>query len=160
MTMTLAECLNLPVGSDERLKALEAWRREEDARLVANPPPVKIPSDNRPVGRPHISSPAVISETLPVPIDPAQARREWERRRDEAEAKREREAAAAIRARVTKAVKLTVVRVNALPDMATKRAKLARLAELETLLIANPKQIAISKGFAEIEARLERLSGD
>jgi hypothetical protein len=156
---TLADCLQYPVGSDERLKALEAWRREEDARLAANLPAVKVPSGKRPVGRPP-QVPAVISETLPVPIDDAQARQMWERRRDEAEAKREREAAAAIKARVRKAMSLTVVRVNALPDMSTKRAKLARLAEIEALLIANPKTIAVSRAFVEIENRLARLTAE
>jgi hypothetical protein len=131
--------------------------KEEDERLAQNPP-VKVPTGKR-VGRPP-QVPAVISETLPVPIDDAQARREWERRRDEAEAKREREAAAAIKARVRKAMSLTVVRVNALPDMSTKRAKLARLAEIEALLIANPKTIAVSRAFVEIENKLARLSAD
>jgi hypothetical protein len=159
---TLADCLNLPVGSDERLKALEAWRREEDARLAANPPPVKIPSGNRPVGRPP-SVPAVISETLPVPIDPAQARREWERRKEASDAQREADQAVAIRARLKKAAALTAHRLNALSDIATKKEKLRRLAELEASLSAHkdPKTlIAISNGFVEIEQRLLRLTAE
>jgi hypothetical protein len=159
--MTLADCLNLPVGSDERLRALEAWRREEDARLAQNLPAVKVPSGNRLVGRPP-SVPAV-AEMLPVPIDPAQTRREWERRKEASDAQREADQAVAIRARLKKAAALTAHRLNALSDIATKKEKLRRLAELEASLSAHkdPKTlIAISNGFVEIEQRLLRLTAE
>ena len=157
-SMTLAEILSkYPVGSDERLNALAEWRKSEDERLGANPP-VRVPTGKR-VGRPP-SVPAVIAQTLPVPVDEAERRRTWERRRDEAQRIRDREQADAIKARVKKAVGLTVTRINALTDLETKRAKLRRLAELEASLVANPKTVAISRGFADIEARLERLSAD
>jgi hypothetical protein len=70
---TLADCLKLPVGSDERLKALEAWRREEDERLGAIPPSVKVPTGKR-LGRPP-QVPAVISETLPARVGGSKGRR-------------------------------------------------------------------------------------
>jgi hypothetical protein len=106
--------------------------------------------------------PAVIVDTnLPVPVGD-EARREWERRRDEAETKREGEAAAAVKARVRKAMSLTVVRVNALPDMATRREKLARLAEIEVSLTThNSETLAvISRGLTQIEVQLARLSAE
>jgi hypothetical protein len=143
--MTLAEILaTFPVGSDERLEALAAWRQAQDrlsvqereTKRTAPPKPVEPPS--------HVGA-----------IDGQ--RRDWEDRKAAAERQREAEAAAAIRARVVRAVELTFARVNALPDMSTRREKMARLAELQASLAANrdPKALAvISRTLVEIEARL------
>lgn len=150
--MTLADILaTYPAGSDERLNALSEWRRAEDARLAQNPPLLKVPTGKR-LGRPPFVPAVIVDTNLPVPLDD-ETRREWERRRDEAETKREREAAAAVKARVRKAMSLTVVRVNALPDMATRREKLARLAEIEVSLTTHNSETlaAISRGLTQIE---------
>src|SRR5580698_4908380 len=104
--MTLAEILaTFPVGSDERLEALAAWRQAEDARLAEEPAPVKIPTGKR-LGRP----PSVPVEPSPHVAASDDARREWERRRDEAQSAKEAEAAAAIRARLKRVVDLTQAR--------------------------------------------------
>ena len=150
--MTLAEILaTFPVGSDERSEALAAWRQAEDARLAKNPPP-KVPTGKRP-GRP-----------LSVPVEPSShvaasddARREWERRRDEAQSAKEAEAAAAIRARLKRVVDLTQARLGAVADPKARAAKMVRLSEIQASLAANkdPKTPAIiSRSFLEIEARL------
>jgi hypothetical protein len=157
--MTLAEILaTFPVGSNERLDALAAWRQAEDERLAQNPAPVKIPSGKR-----QARPPLVPVETTPHVPSSDERRREWEGRKANAERQRETEAAAAIRARVVRAVELTCERVNALPDMSTRREKMARLAELQASLAANrdPKALAvISRAFSEIEARLARLTAE
>ena len=120
---TLNEILaKYPAGSDERLAALEAWRRSEDERLSREPRPVKMPPNKRD-GRP----PAVIAPALPVASgDEAKRRLDWEKRRDETERAKEAADAAAIKARVRRAVALETVRINALADMSTRRQKLAR----------------------------------
>jgi hypothetical protein len=153
--MTLAECLALPVGSDARLKALEAFRRAEDARLAANPP-VKVPSGKR-AGRPP-------SVPIPTPVHPNSelARSAWEDRRAAAQSAKEAEQAAALRVRIIHAVKITAVRVNSLPDVPTRREKLARLAEIEASLVSHsPKTlVAGSRGLVAIEDRLAKLTAD
>jgi hypothetical protein len=157
--MTLVEILaRYPVGSDERLVALAAWRKGEDKRLAQNPAPVKIPSGKRQARPPSVTvePPSHVART-------DNERREWEDRKATAERQRETEAAAAIRARVVRAVELTCARVNALPDMSTRREKTARLAELQASLAANrdPKALAvIRRTLVEIEARLARLTGE
>jgi hypothetical protein len=96
-------------------------------------------------------------------IPTVEQRRKWEDRKAAAERQRETDAAAAIRARVVRAIELTCARVNALPDMSTRREKIARLAELQASLAANkdPKTLAIiSQLFSEIEARLARLTAE
>ena len=149
--MTLAEILaTFPVGSDERLEALAAWRQIQD-RLSVQERETKRTAPLKPVEPP--SHGGAIDEQ----------RREWEDRKAAAERQREAEAAAAIRARVVRAVELTCARVNALPDMSTRREKMARLAELQASLAANrdPKALAvISRAFSEIEARLARLTAE
>ena len=90
--MTLVEIpATFPVGSDERLEALAAWRQAQDRLAVqareTKPPTAKL----------HHVEPQVAGA-----ID--KQRREWEDRNAAAERQREAEAAAAIRARVTKAV--------------------------------------------------------
>jgi hypothetical protein len=160
--MTLAEILaTYPAGSDERLNALSGWRRAEDARLAQNPPLVKVPTGKR-LGRPPAVPAVIVDTNLPVPVGD-EARREWERRRDEAERVKIANEATALRARLNRAVSLTVARINVLPDMSTRREKEARLAEIQVSLAShtNPKTLAIiSQSFSDIEARLARLSAE
>jgi hypothetical protein len=153
--MTLAEILaTFPVGSDERLEALAAWRQAEDVRLAKEPAPFRIPT-GKTLGRP----PSVPVEPSSVTTD--DARREWERRRDEAQSAKEAEAAAAIRARLKRVVDLTQARLGAVADPKARAAKMVRLSEIQASLAANkdPKTLAIiSQSFSEIEARLTRLT--
>jgi hypothetical protein len=105
-----------------------------------------------------------------VPVEPAphvatsdNARREWERRRDEAQLAKEAEAAAAIRARLKRVVDLTQARLGAVVDLKARAAKMVRLSEIQASLAANtdPKALAIiSQSFSEIEARLARLTAE
>ena len=112
--MTLAEILaTFPAGSDERLEALAAWRKGED-ELAQNPAPVKIPSGKR-----QARPPLVTVEPPSHVATPDDARREWERRRDEARWAKEAESAAAIRARLKRAVDLTQARLGAVADPKT-----------------------------------------
>jgi hypothetical protein len=161
--MTLSEILSTyPVGSDERRKAIQDWRKLEDERLAANPRPVKVPTGKR-AGRPPVTSPAVPA-AIPTPVHPDSqlARAAWEDRRSAAQSAKESEQASALRVRIVHAVKLTAVRVNALPDVPTRREKLARLAEIEASLVSHsPKTlVAGSRGLVAIEERLARLSAD
>src|ERR1700733_15446948 len=113
--MTLAEILaTFPAGSDERLEALAAWRKGEDEMLAQNPAPVKIPSGKR-----QARPPLVTVEPPSHVATPDDARREWERRRDEARWAKEAESAAAIRARLKRAVDLTQARLGAVADPKT-----------------------------------------
>jgi hypothetical protein len=105
--------------------------------------------------------PAVIVDPDRPQVDADKQRREWERRRDEAERAKIANEAAALRARVNHAVSLTMARINALPDMSTRREKEARLAEIQASLASHtdPKTLAIiSQSFSKIEARLAPLS--
>jgi hypothetical protein len=157
--MTLAQILaTFPAGSDERLNALAAWRKAEDERLGANPP-VQVPVGKRLLERP----PKIPEEIARVFTNEGEARAEWERRREAAERQRGAEAAAAMRARVTKVAELTAHRINALPDMATRKEKMRRLAELQTSIMENRDSrilAIISRSFSEIEARLARLTAE
>ena len=157
--MTLAEILAaFPVGSDERLDALAAWRQAEDVRLAKEPAPVKIPTGKR-LKRP----PSVRVEPLPRGATTDDARREWERRRDEAQSAKEAEAAAAIRARLKRVIDLTRARLGAVADPKASAAEMVRLRELQASLAANKdaKTLAIiSQSFSEIEARLARRSAE
>jgi hypothetical protein len=160
--MTLADILaTYPPGSDERLNALSEWRRAEDARLAQNPPLVKVPTGKR-LGRPP-AVPAVIVDPDKPQVGAEKQRTEWEQRRDEAERAKVANEAAALRARVDHAVSLTVARIKALPDMSTRREKEARLAEIQVSWASHKdsKTLAIiSRGFAEIEFQLARLSAE
>ena len=147
--MTLAEILaTFPVGSDERLQALAAWRQAEDRLAVHvrdTKPAVRGPTaPPKPKAEPHVAG------------APDQHRREWKDRKAAAERQREAEAAAVIRARVTKAVELTCTRVSAIADPTFRQAKMVRLAEIQASLAAkDPKTLAvISRALEEIEARL------
>jgi hypothetical protein len=155
--MTLAEILaTFPVGSDERLDALAAWRQAEDARLAKEPEPVKIPTGKRLGRRPSVP----VAPPLHVAATD-DARREWERRRDEAQLAKEAEAASAIWARLKRVVDLTQARLGAVADPKARAAKMVRLSEIQASLAANkdPKTLAIiSQSFSEIEARLARLT--
>jgi hypothetical protein len=154
---TLAEILSkFPVGSDERLNAIAAWRKGEDERLAKEPRPVKIPTGKR-LGRPP-AVPAAIPDIVHPNSQAAKAA--WEDRKAAADKSREHEQGAALRVRIVHAVKLTAVRVNALPDVPTRREKLARLAEIEASLVSHsPKTlVAGSRGLVAIEDRLARLS--
>jgi hypothetical protein len=150
--MTLGEILaTFPAGSDERLEALAAWRQAQDRLAVQE-------REAKPAVPKRTAPPKPNVEPLSHVVGATDGqRREWEDRTATAERQRETEAAAAIRARVVRAVELTCARVNALPDMSTRREKMARLAELQASLAANkdPKTLAIiSQSFSEIEARL------
>jgi hypothetical protein len=153
--VTLAEILaSFPVGSNERLDALAAWRQEEDLRLAKNPPP-KVPTGKRP-GRPLSVPPSHVAAS-------DDERQTWERRRDEAQSAKEAEAAAAIRARLKRVVDLTQARLGAVADPKARAAKMVRLSEIQTSLAANkdPKTLAIiSQSFSEIEARLARVMAE
>ena len=106
--MTLAEILSkFPVGSDERLEALAAWRQAQDRLAVHVQPAVTKP----PAAKPHDVEP--LSHVVGATDG---QRREWEDRKAAAERQREAEAAAAIRARVNHAVELTCARVGAVAD--------------------------------------------
>jgi hypothetical protein len=107
--------------------------------------------------------PAVIVDPDRPQVDADKQWREWERRRDEAERAKIANEAAALRARVNHAVLLTVARINALPDMSTRRDKAARLAEIQVSLASHKdaKTLAIiSQSFSEIGARLARLTAE
>ena len=153
--MTLAEILaTFPVGSDERLDALAAWRQGQDCLAVqeretrsAVPKPTAPPTPN---AEPHVAGAA------------DEQRRRWEDRKAAAERQREAEVAAAIRARVTKAVELTCARVSAVADPKFRQAKMVRLAEIQaSLATKDPKTLAvISRTLGEIEARLARLTAE
>jgi hypothetical protein len=122
---TLAEIsARFPPG-DDRLAALAAWRAVEDAQLAKEPAPLKVPTGKR-LGRPPSA-----------PVEPPDdARREWERRRDEVQAATEAEAAAAIRARLKRVVDLTQARLGAVADPQFRKAKMVRLAEIQASLAA------------------------
>ena len=157
--MTLAEILaTFPVGSDERLEALAAWRQAEDVRLAKEPAPFRIPT-GKTLGRP----PSVPVEPPSHVATTDEARQEREKRRDEPERGKEAEAAAAIRARLKRVVDLTQARLGAVADPKARAAKMVRLSEIQTSLAANkdPKTLAvISRAFSEIEARLARLTAE
>lgn len=154
---TIAEIFARFPPGDERLKALEEWRKAQ-----FNEGPAQAPSPLPPLPKDPLPAPS--SRPVGRPRGPDyEARREWEARREEAERQREAEQAAAIRARVTKAAELTAHRINALPDMSTRKEKMRRLAELQASITANrdPKTLAIiSRSFSEIEARLARLTAE
>jgi hypothetical protein len=132
----------------------------EDELLAQNPAPVKIPSGKR-----QARPPLVTVEPPSHVATPDDARREWERRRDEARSAKEAESAAAIRARLTRlkrAVDLTQARLGAVADPKTRTAKMVRLREIQASLAANkdPKTLAtISQSFSEIEARFSARDG-
>jgi hypothetical protein len=157
--MTLAEILaTFPAGSDERLEALAAWRQAEDERLAKEPPPVKVPTGKR-LGRP----PSVPVEPPLLVAATDDARREWERRRDETRSAKEAEAAAAVRARLKRVVDLTQARLGAVADAKAAAAKMVRLSEIQASLAANrdPKTLAIiGRSFSEIEAQLARVMAE
>jgi hypothetical protein len=153
--MTLAEILStFPVGSDERLEALAAWRQVQD-RLVVQGRETKPAVPKPTAAKPHHveSLPHVRGATV-------EQRREWEDRKATAARQRDAEAAAAIRARVTKAVELTCARIGAVADPQFREAKMVRLAEIQASLAAkDPKTLAvINRTLGEIEARLARLT--
>jgi hypothetical protein len=153
--ITLAEIFSKYPPGDERLNAIASWRQAEDARLAKNPP-VKVPTGKR-LGRPpsvRVEPPSHVATT-------GDARREWERRRDEAQSAKEAEAATAIRARLKRVVDLTQTRLVAVADPKARAAKMVRLSEIQASLAANndPKTLAIiARSFSEIEARLARLT--
>jgi hypothetical protein len=156
--MTLAEILaTFPVGSDERLEALAAWRQAQDQVAVKE-------RDTKPAVPKRTAPPKPKAEPLSHVAGAAdEQRRMWEDRKAAAERQREAEAAAAIRARVTKAVELTCARLSAVTDPKFRQAKMLRLAEIQASLAANkdPKTLAIiSQSFSEIEARLARLTAE
>jgi hypothetical protein len=96
-----------------------------------------------------------------VPVEPPShvattddARREWERRRDEAQSAKEAEAAVAIRARLKRVVDLTQVRLGVVADPKARAAKMVRLSEIQASLAANrdPKALAvISRAFRRLK---------
>ena len=155
---TLAEILATRFPTeDAKLAALAEWRKSEDERLGAIPPPVKIPTGKR-AGRPP-KVPAVTA-TIVHP-DSELARSAWSDRKAAAEAEREAEAAAAIKARIKHAVSLTQARLGIIADPVERQAKLSKLSQLQASLSSNnPKTLAIiGRGFLEIEAKLARLNG-
>jgi hypothetical protein len=156
--MTLAEILStFPVGSDERLEALAAWRQAQDRlQVVTKPPPVKLArkEPEPPKFAEHVGTASYVAGD--------EARRESEQRRNEAQAAKVADEAAALRARVTHAVELTCARVNALPDPVARREKMVKLGEIQASLMAkDPKTLSLISGkLAEIETRLARLTAE
>jgi hypothetical protein len=114
------------------------------------------------IGQATSAAPLVTVEPPSHVATPDDARREWERRRDEARWAKEAESAAAIRARLKRAVDLTQARLGAVADPKTPTAKMVRLREIQASLAANkdPKTLAIiSQSFSEIEARFSARDG-
>lgn len=143
-----------PVGSDERLEALAAWREAQDRLALkeqeAKPTVPKLAAAKPRHVEPHVAGAA------------DGQRREWEDRKAAAERQRESEAAVAIRARVRHAMELTAARVSAVADPNFRQAKMVRLAEIQASLAAkDPKTLTvISRTLGEIEARLAKLTAE